>query len=306
MIRIKLQRILETEEAMLGHISLPEMSPIWSGYTVERPWKDNEPYVSCIPPGVYKAFTRVSPSNGNVIELIGVPGRTFIQLHVANWAWQLEGCVGVGLTRKVDGVGRSWDAMQDLYALCLGQEIEIEVLAPPHLPERQGDEIEWAGKVTPEEMPTTEVEMPQEWLEPVNYKKALQSFVGKIRRDLLRKRVLAVVFSLVGLVLSIRHPALHRVQTAIRLLYEFITTTKNNKPKVNNMPENKTTLTWVKARLKEPTTWAGIVTLLGVLGFAVSPELIQAISAAVASIIGVILVISKQRKVKEEYLEPEE
>lgn len=303
MLKFKLQRIFQDDDMTLGHLRVG-VTPLWEAYTVERPWLDNQPYTSCIPAGTYKAFTRVSPSNGNVIELIDVPGRTFIQFHVANWAWQLEGCIGVGLTRKVDGVGKSGPAMEDLYGMALGQEIEVEVIDPPHFPERQGDEIDRVKDIPVREMPLESPEMPKEWLEPVNYKKALKSFVGKIRRDLLLKRVGAVLVSLVGLFLSIRHPALNRVQTAVRHLYEFITT-MNKKKKVDNMAEQKSTLKWLKARLKEPTTWAGIVTLLGVLGFVVSPELVEVISLAVASIIAVILFISRERHVKEEYLDSE-
>ena len=299
MLKFKLQRMYRDEEMTLGHLEV-DVDPLWSGYTVERPWLDNEPYVSCIPAGTYKAFARVSPSNGNVIELMDVPGRTFIQFHVANWAWQLEGCIGVGWERKIDGVGKSGPAMEDLCDLSLGQEIEVVVIDPPHLPERRGDEIQAIKNIPVKEIPTTKPEMPKEWLEPVQYEKALKAFVGKLRRDFKRRQIVSTVLTVVGLVASVRYPVIHKIQEQVKHLYEIIT----NK-QVNIMPESKGTLAWIKARFKEPTTWAGITLAFGLAGYTISPELAEAIGMAGAGVIAAILIFLKERRVKKELLEEE-
>jgi len=73
-------------------------------YTIERPWLNNEAYVSCIPDGVYTLEKRHSPvvhrTSGGAYqegwEVTDVPGRTFIMLHPANWMDDLAGCIGVG------------------------------------------------------------------------------------------------------------------------------------------------------------------------------------------------------------------
>ena len=66
-------------------------------FTLENPWLDNKVNVSCIPPGVYRIFKRLSPSRGyEVIELKGVPDRTYIQFHVGNRPTETEGCILVG------------------------------------------------------------------------------------------------------------------------------------------------------------------------------------------------------------------
>lgn len=64
--------------------------------TLELPWKDNQPNISCIPAGYYIAQYRKSPSNGEVIELKDVPFRSFIQIHSGNFTSQIEGCILTG------------------------------------------------------------------------------------------------------------------------------------------------------------------------------------------------------------------
>ena len=64
--------------------------------TIERPWDDNLPDVSCIPPGTYEFYRFQSPHNGDVWRTEGVPNRTAIEIHAANFAHQLEGCIAVG------------------------------------------------------------------------------------------------------------------------------------------------------------------------------------------------------------------
>lgn len=53
---------------------------------------------------------------------------------------------------------------------------------------------------------------------------------------------------------------------------------------------------WLIERLREPSTWRGITTLLGVIGVTLSPEQWAAISAAVIGLLGVIEVFRKEVK----------
>lgn len=64
--------------------------------TLELPDLQNEPNISCIPEGIYEYFYRVSPANGEVLELKNVVNRTFIQIHVGNWVDDTVGCILVG------------------------------------------------------------------------------------------------------------------------------------------------------------------------------------------------------------------
>lgn len=69
-------------------------------YTIELPWRDNKNSISCIPEGVYKVENRVSPSQGKCYRLIGVPNRSQILIHSANYTRELRGCIAPGLDQK--------------------------------------------------------------------------------------------------------------------------------------------------------------------------------------------------------------
>jgi uncharacterized protein DUF5675 len=65
-------------------------------YTLERPWTDNQQNISSIPAGNYDAKLRYDHSDHWRIELIDVPGRTNVQIHVGNQPDQTIGCILVG------------------------------------------------------------------------------------------------------------------------------------------------------------------------------------------------------------------
>lgn len=63
-------------------------------FTIELPWKDNAPKVSCIPEGSYNIVKRHSDDHGNHLLVQGVPGRSYILIHPANNALkELRGCI---------------------------------------------------------------------------------------------------------------------------------------------------------------------------------------------------------------------
>ena len=65
-------------------------------FTLELPWLNNRTNISCIPAGTYEYKFRQSPSNGRVLELQDVDGRTYIQIHAGNYTRQILGCILVG------------------------------------------------------------------------------------------------------------------------------------------------------------------------------------------------------------------
>jgi hypothetical protein len=76
-----------------GRLSLPGFSCV----TVERPWLNNEPFISCIPAGVYPIrWAKFWRGGYETIEICEVPHRTEIKVHKAIWPEHVEGCVGVG------------------------------------------------------------------------------------------------------------------------------------------------------------------------------------------------------------------
>ncbi len=52
---------------------------------------------------------------------------------------------------------------------------------------------------------------------------------------------------------------------------------------------------WIVARLREPTTWGGIASLLTLVGVTVSPEFQEAIIAAGVAIGGALMVFMREK-----------
>jgi len=106
-------------------------------YTLELPWNENIPFHSSIPPGIYpiakRDTWRASQKYGHTYQLTGVPGRTVIQLHPANYPHQLSGCIAEGETigkmrgeRAVKNSGNTFRAL--MKALSGVDETQIQIM----------------------------------------------------------------------------------------------------------------------------------------------------------------------------------
>lgn len=93
-VNLHLQRFAWTPMGVFGMLSLEDG---FQCYTVERPWLDNEPWVSCVPEGVYELNSARFRDKYDTFELLDVPGRTRIKIHIANEMEELHGCIGLGL-----------------------------------------------------------------------------------------------------------------------------------------------------------------------------------------------------------------
>lgn len=96
--RLVLLRNYQDERVTLGDLLVYEGKKcIFKCKTLELPWKENKSKVSCIPPGTYTAkFEYSNAFKQKLFELKGVSDRSEIKIHVANFAKQLLGCIGVG------------------------------------------------------------------------------------------------------------------------------------------------------------------------------------------------------------------
>ena len=65
-------------------------------FTLELPWLDNKQNVSCVTAGTYDAIKYSSPQHGEVILLLEVQNRSFIEMHAGNFTRQILGCILVG------------------------------------------------------------------------------------------------------------------------------------------------------------------------------------------------------------------
>jgi hypothetical protein len=55
------------------------------------------------------------------------------------------------------------------------------------------------------------------------------------------------------------------------------------------------TWNWLKARLKEPSTYQGVTAIAGAIGVTVQPDMYESIAALMLAIIGVIQTIKKEK-----------
>ncbi len=86
--------LTRTETGPDGTFGLLATDSGFSCYIVERPAVGDHP---CIQAGTYKfKWRKDSPSHGECYEAEFVPDRTNIQIHAANWADQLLGCLAPG------------------------------------------------------------------------------------------------------------------------------------------------------------------------------------------------------------------
>lgn len=114
---IDLIRRLHLDAATLGQVILPNGAEVLS---LERGWIDNAPWVSCIPCGEYVLEWDTTGRVKNVPRLRDVPGRTQINIHQANWAHQLQGCIALGMNW-------GWDSNRQVPYLT-GSELAMDLL----------------------------------------------------------------------------------------------------------------------------------------------------------------------------------
>ncbi len=106
--KITLQRILHADKFTLGRLLVG--GEVF--YTIEKPWKDNAPFKSCIPAGKYICKQYSSKKYPNTYEITDVPKRTHILFHSANYARDVSGCIGIGM-----GLGCYFDRGNFLHAI---------------------------------------------------------------------------------------------------------------------------------------------------------------------------------------------
>lgn len=95
-----LERFAYLPDGTLGCIQIPQGPRI---FTIERPWRNNESFVSCIPEGVYALEWDTTGRIKNVPRLRGTSPRTQINIHPANHPEELHGCIAPGLQWAIEG-----------------------------------------------------------------------------------------------------------------------------------------------------------------------------------------------------------
>lgn len=85
-------------------------------YTIEQPWNNNEQDKSCIPKGSYELIPYTSPVHGEtyclhnpllnvyappIVQTLPQGARTYCEIHSANFARELKGCIALGVSADV-------------------------------------------------------------------------------------------------------------------------------------------------------------------------------------------------------------
>lgn len=100
--RVEINRLWQDENQTSGICTIFEGKfPIFSALSLERGWRNNSQNVSCIPAGEYVIKYLPSPRfRRHLWRVINVPSRSGILFHLANYWYELEGCISLGLKYK--------------------------------------------------------------------------------------------------------------------------------------------------------------------------------------------------------------
>ena len=91
---MKLYRWGSTPHGTFGSL---HMEKGWSCFTIEKPWINNKPFMSCVPAGKYELKeTKYNRGGYDAIALMDVPDRSNILFHVGNTAADVSGCIAIG------------------------------------------------------------------------------------------------------------------------------------------------------------------------------------------------------------------
>lgn len=102
-------------------------------HTIELPWKNNDPKVSCIPEGDYFIRKRYSNRFQWHLELIAVSGRSLILFHPANCALsELQGCIAPVTKLSGPGLGlmsrKAFTTLKNLVYPLLDQNQPVKLI----------------------------------------------------------------------------------------------------------------------------------------------------------------------------------
>mgnify|MGYP000347692239 CR=1 FL=1 len=120
---IKLKRFISTDLGTFGILTVGDKR----FFTVEKPWVNNTPEISCIPSGEYTLEPHQSHKYGDVLCMVSdtvthykeAHSKRFACLiHVANYEKDVLGCIGLGEKYLGHMVTSSKKSIKEFYGLC--------------------------------------------------------------------------------------------------------------------------------------------------------------------------------------------
>jgi len=108
-------------------------------FTGENPWKNNLPYISCIPEGTYNIVLGTFHRGGYpTYEILDVPGRTLIKFHRGTSMLNVWGCIAMGMKLEWAGVSSSKRAHDSFMEAMNGTRVGAITIAS-YKPEETGN-----------------------------------------------------------------------------------------------------------------------------------------------------------------------
>jgi hypothetical protein len=102
-----LQRFCYGPWGVFGRLKIGD----FESFTVELPWRDNQPSISCIPCGVYRLkLSQYYRGGYPAFEICDVPNRSRILIHVGNTIDDILGCVCPG--KKLGFLRDKWAVLR--------------------------------------------------------------------------------------------------------------------------------------------------------------------------------------------------
>lgn len=101
--QVNLFRLQRSDQGTEGMLTVDD----FNCKTLELPWRNNQPQISCIPAGEYNVEIRLSNKYGRIYWVRKVPDRTYILIHSGNFAGDISkgfkshvmGCILLGKKR---------------------------------------------------------------------------------------------------------------------------------------------------------------------------------------------------------------
>jgi hypothetical protein len=114
--KIEVKRIYESPQSIISDVFVDGQ---WECWGLEPARKDPvNPGHPCVPAGEYKVVFTPSPHLGYVTpELLDVPGRSDIRIHIGNFPQDTLGCLLVGEMKGQDKIFNSKPAFEKLLLL---------------------------------------------------------------------------------------------------------------------------------------------------------------------------------------------
>ncbi len=98
--KIEIERIWQDANQTSGICTIFDADgfPLFVSLSLERGWRNNKTNISCIPVGEYEMKLEYSPRFDKLLwEIKGVPDRFECKFHSANYWYDLNGCISLGL-----------------------------------------------------------------------------------------------------------------------------------------------------------------------------------------------------------------